>query len=343
MATSSRPKVLLLGTIEAAHAEWATIASRADILTPTATTRQTFLAECATGAFSGALVAYRTFDSVALTGRIDAELLAALPASLRFICHNGAGYDQIDVDACTARGIRVSNVRTAVDDSTADTAVFLLLGALRNFGMGVANLRRGVWRAGPEEAPLVLGREPRGKVLGVLGMGGIGRNFARKMAAFGMRVVYHNRTRLSEVVEREECAGAEYVDFETLLRESDVLSLHLPNTPCHTLSHPQFALLKPGAIIINTARGGVINESALVDALRSGQVGCAGLDVYENEPVVHPGLLENPRVVLVPHMGTYTVETTAAMEAWTIGNVRKVLDGDEGEFSIVPEQRNLKW
>lgn len=239
---SPRPKVLLLGTIEAAHTEWSTLitTTQADILQPSAATttnRTTFLAECATGAFDGALVAYRTFDSVALTGRIDAELLAALPPSLKFICHNGAGYDQIDVAACTARGIRVSNVRTAVDDSTADTAVFLTLGAMRNFAMGMGNLRRGVWRSeernegeGKEEAlPLVLGREPRGKVLGVLGMGGIGKNFAKKMAvAFGMRVRYYNRTRLSEVVEREECGGAEWVDFETLLRESDVLSLHLP-------------------------------------------------------------------------------------------------------------------
>lgn len=255
---SPRPKVLLLGTIEAAHTEWTTtITTQADILQPTASTttnRAAFLAECATGAFDGALVAYRTFDSVALTGRIDAELLAALPPSLKFICHNGAGYDQIDVAACTARGIRVSNVRTAVDDSTADTAVFLLLGALRNFAMGMGNLRRGVWRSAPGEAPLVLGREPRGKVLGVLGMGGIGKNFAQKMAAFGMRVRYYNRTRLSEVVEREECGGAEWVDFETLLRESDVLSLHLPlnvSTPyvppsCTLLHFLLFLLITQG-------------------------------------------------------------------------------------------------
>lgn len=111
----------------------------------------------------------------------------------------------------------------------------------------------------------------------------------------------------------------------------------------HTLSHPQFALLKPGAIIINTARGGVIDEAALVAALQSGQVGGAGLDVYENEPAVHPGLLADPRVVLVPHMGTYTIETTLAMEVWTIGNVRKVLEGDLEGFSVVPEQRGLKW
>lgn len=123
----------------------------------------------------------------------------------------------------------------------------------------------------------------------------------------------------------------------------------------HTLSHAQFALLKPGAIIINTARGGVIDEAALVDALHSGQVGGCGLDVYENEPTVHPGLLalasasadpqQNavPRVVLLPHMGTYTTETTAAMEAWTIGNVRKVLDEDFRGVSVVPEQRGLEW
>ncbi|CAN8101780.1 unnamed protein product [Discula destructiva] len=339
---SPLPKVLLLGTIEAAHTEWAALAPLATPLRPTATTRAAFLDECASGALDGALVAYRTFDSVALTGAFDAELVAALPASLRFICHNGAGYDQICIPACTARGIRVSNVRSAVDDSTADTAVFLLLGALRNFGAGVESLRRGAWRGGGGGVvggELALGREPRGLVLGVLGMGGIGRNLAGKMSgAFGMRLVYHNRTRL-----REELEGvATYVGFDELLAQSDVLSLHLPlnQHTHHIISHAQFARMKRGVVIINTARGAVMDEEALVAALASGQVGGAGLDVYEHEPAVHPALVADPRVLLVPHMGTYTAETTARMEAWTISNVRSVLE--KGELvSVVPEQRDL--
>lgn len=164
---------------------------------------------------------YRTFDSVSITGLIDGELLDALPKSIKFICHSGAGYDQIDVDACTAREVCVSNVPTAVNDATADMTMFLLLGALRNIPAGIAALKKGDWRGNP---PVSFGHDPQGKILGILGMGGIGRNVAAKARAFGMKIRYYNRTKLSP--ENEE--GAEYVDFETLLKESDVLSLNLP-------------------------------------------------------------------------------------------------------------------
>jgi len=165
-----------------------------------------------------------TFPSVAITGIWDAELIAALPRSLRFCAHNGAGYNQVDVQACSAREppIRVSNVPGLADDATADTAVFLILGALRNFNSSMFALRQGVWRSAPE--PPALGRDPRGKVLGILGMGGIGRNLMRKCEGFGFRTVYHNRSRLSE----ELAGGAEWVGFEELLATADVLSLNVP-------------------------------------------------------------------------------------------------------------------
>jgi glyoxylate reductase len=248
-----------------------------------------------------------------VTGKIDGELLDALPRSLRFICHNGAGYDQVDVHACTAHNIRVSNTPTAVDDATADIGIFLLLGALRNLAVGMAAIRAGEWRGSTLPA---LGHDPQGKVLGVLGMGGIGRNMAAKARAFGMKIRYHNRTRLESEIEAE--LGAEYVGFDELLAESDVLSLNLPlnaNTR-HIISQKEFAKMKRGIVIVNTARGAVIDEAALVEALDSGQVSSAGLDVYEQEPSVHPGLLSNPRVLLVPHMGTWTVETETKMEEW---------------------------
>jgi lactate dehydrogenase-like 2-hydroxyacid dehydrogenase len=198
------------------------------VVTPASTNRAEFLSEAASGGFEGCVAAYRTFDSFSVTGKIDAELLAALPSSLRFICHNGAGYDQVDVPACTARGVRVSNTPTAVDDATADMAIFLLLGALRNLAVGMASLRAGKWRGTGEggAAGPALGHDPQGKVLGILGMGGIGRNMARKAQAFGMKIRYHNRTRLDQDV--EEALGAEYVSFDRLLGESDVLSLNLP-------------------------------------------------------------------------------------------------------------------
>lgn len=169
------------------------------------------------------VAAYRTFPSVAITGIFDSELLAALPKSMKFLSHNGAGYDQMDVHACAERDppLLVSNVPTAVDDSTADTAVFLIIGALRNFNTSMLALRENKWRGNP--AP-PLGHDPQGKVLGILGMGGIGRNLKAKMDMFGMTTIYHNRNPLSE----EQAGGAKYVSFDELLAQSDVLSLNLP-------------------------------------------------------------------------------------------------------------------
>ncbi|WYZ35285.1 hypothetical protein EsH8_I_001561 [Colletotrichum jinshuiense] len=335
----AKPKVLQLGVIEHAHDTWSDLGDIAEIIKPKATTRAEFLDECKSGALDGVVAIYRTFASVKITGRIDAELVAALPSSVGFICHNGAGYDQIDVPACTSRSppILVSNTPTAVDDATADINIWLMLGALRNLNASVLSIREGKWRGSP---PPPLGRDPQGKVLGILGMGGIGRNMARKARAFGMSVRYFNRSRLEAALE-DEC-GAEYVDFETLLKESDVISLNLPLNAHtrHIISTPEFALMKPGVVIVNTARGAVVDEAALVAALDSGRVASAGLDVFENEPEVHPGLLANPNVLIVPHMGTWTIETTVKMEKWAIGNVRRAVA--EGKLdSVVPEQRSV--
>ncbi|KAG6010808.1 hypothetical protein E4U21_004196 [Claviceps maximensis] len=333
---TGKPRVLLLGEIEHAHDAWSNIAQIANVLTPKAKNREEFIAECQSGAFDGVAVAYRTFASFDVTGRIDDELLDALPSSLKFLCHNGAGYDQVDISSCTSHAVKVSNTPTAVDDATADITIWLLIGALRNFPIGMSALRAGQWRGTP--SPPRLGHDPQGKVLGILGMGGIGKNVAAKAKAFGMKIRYHNRTRLSEELEE----GAEYVSFEMLLEESDVLSLNLPLNPKtrHIISTPQFNLMKPGIVIINTARGAVMDEAALVDALDAGKVASVGLDVYEQEPAIHPGLLSNPNVLLVPHMGTWTVETQTKMEEWTISNVKMAVE--EGRLrTIVPEQKDL--
>ncbi|QPH18872.1 hypothetical protein C2857_003985 [Epichloe festucae Fl1] len=332
---ASRPKVLLLGEIEHAHDAWSTIAQIADVLQPKSTNRQEFISECQSGAFDGTTVAYRTFDSFSVTGKFDNELLDALPSSLQFLCHNGAGYDQIDIPSCTSHSVCVSNTPTAVDDATADVTIWLLIGALRNFPIGMSALRAGDWRG--KILPR-LGHDPQGKVLGILGMGGIGRNVAAKATAFGMKIRYHNRKKLSEELED----GAEYVSFETLLRESDVLSLNLPLNPQtrHVISTAQFDVMKPGIVIVNTARGAVMDEAALVDALDSGRVASVGLDVFEEEPKIHPGLLSNPNVLLLPHMGTWTVETQTKMEEWAISNVKMAVESGKLK-SIVPEQKDL--
>ncbi|KAF2706764.1 glyoxylate reductase [Pleomassaria siparia CBS 279.74] len=327
-----RAKVLLLGEIEHAHESWNSLSNLATLTNPKTHTRTGFLKECKDGEMDGVLVIYRTFASVEFTGRFDEELINVLPATVRFICHNGAGYDQVDVNACTRRGIKVSNTPSAVNDSTADMNMFLILGALRRLNTSMTSLRAGKWRG--NVAP-PLGHNPEGKTLGILGMGGIGRNLREKAVAFGMRIVYHNRNRLSE----ELAGGAEYASFEHLLRLSDVISLNLPlnNETRHKISTREFSLMKKGVVIVNTARGAVIDEGALVQALESGHVASAGLDVYEDEPIIHPGLLANPHVMLLPHMGTWTVETQTAMEECNIENVRSALETGCLK-SIVPEQ-----
>jgi len=219
----TKPKVLLLGTIDYAPDTWDALSDIADTIKPQATNRKEFIDECKSGRFDDVVVAYRTFLSVDVTGVWDEKLINALPKTLRFCAHMGAGYDQIDVQACSARDppLRVSNVPTAVDDATADTAVFLILGALRGFNTSMLSLREGKWRGNP--AP-PLGHDPEGKVLGILGMGGIGRNMKKKCDAFGMKAIYHNRKPLSD----EQAGGAKYVSFDELLAQSDVLSLNLP-------------------------------------------------------------------------------------------------------------------
>jgi len=331
----TKPTVLLLGEIDHAHKEWASLSSIAETITPKARSRPEFLEECKSGAFDNVVVAYRTFGSVAITGLFDEELISHLPKNIQFIAHNGAGYDQIDIHACTAHDIRVSNVPTAVDDATADTNMFLILGALRGFNTSMMALRDGHFKGSP---PPPLGHDPQGKTLGILGMGGIGRNLKKKAEAFGMTVQYHNRSQLSE----ELSGGAKYVNFEELLKTSDVLSLNLPlnKQTRHIISTTQFSIMKKGVVIINTARGAVIDEAALVSALNSGQVWSAGLDVFEEEPKVHEGLVANRNVMLVPHMGTWTVETQTKMEVWAIDNVRSAIE--KGRLkSPVGEQKDL--
>ncbi|KAG5294924.1 glyoxylate reductase [Histoplasma ohiense] len=337
MGSNSKPKALLLGKIDHAHSAWASLADIAELVETKATNRAEFIQECLTGKLDGVLVAYRTFESSSVTGLVDEELVNVLPKSLRYLAHCGAGYDQIDVDACSARSppVLVSNVPTAVDDATADVNMFLIIGALRNFNTSMLALREGKWKGQP---PPKLGHDPQGKVLGILGMGGIGRNLKKKAEAFGLEIIYHNRRKLSD----ELADGAEYVSFDELLRRSDVISLNLPlnKSTRHIISHAEFAKMKQGVVVVNTARGAVIDEDAMVQALDSGKVLSVGLDVFEDEPNVHPGLLRNPNVMLVPHMGTYTVETQTAMEEWAIDNVRQAIE--KGKLkSPVPEQGEM--
>ncbi|CAK7205975.1 glyoxylate reductase [Sporothrix eucalyptigena] len=334
-----KPKALLLGRIDHATASWQALSEHADLVATTATCRQELLAEFRSGALDGVVAIFdRAPHSTPVTGKLDAEFIDAMPETVKFIAHNGAGYDNIDVAACTKRGIRVSNCPRVVDEATADTAVFLILATLREFNNGIMAIRNGTWTGLLPPEPL--GHDPEGKVLGILGLGGIGRCLKRKMAVFGMtKVLYYNRTRLDPALED----GAEYVSFDELLAQSDVLSLNLPLNAAtrNIISTNEFRKMKKGIVIVNTARGGVLDESALVEALADGTVSSVGLDVYQSEPNIHPGLVANPRVCLLPHMGTSTVETKTKMEELAVSNVREALTSGK-LVTIVPEQQFLQ-
>ena len=322
--------------LSSAHKQWESLSEVGELVTPKSGNRDDFIKECKDGKLDGVVAAYRTFNSASITGRFDSELVSALPTSWQYLAHNGAGYDQIDPEPCSERDppLLVANCPTAVDDATADTAIFLMLGALRNFNTSIMALRKGEFKGNPAPA---LGHDPQGKVLGILGMGGIGRNMKRKAAAFGMTTQYHNRKQLSP----EMADGAKYVSFEELLRSSDVLSLNLPlnkNTR-HIISAEQFKMMKKSCVIVNTARGAVIDEAALVEALGRELIAGAGLDVFEEEPKIHPGLVKNDKVLLLPHMGTWTRETQEMMEEFVIDNIRSAVEG-KGLISMIPEQKN---
>lgn len=324
-------KVLLIGSIIHAQKEWTSLNNVAELLELTSKNRSEFLSDLR-GKYSDITAIYSTFQGSGATGRFDKELAENCPDTLKMICHNGAGYDLIDVPEFTKRNIQVSHTPSAVDNATADTNMYLIIGALRSFGKGAIELRKGNWVSTTAEA-----NDPQGKVLGILGLGGIGRAVRDRAFAFGFsKVLYYNRTQLSPELEGE----AEYVPFDELLKQSDVLSLNLPLNPNtrHIINKEALDKCKDGVTIVNTARGAVIDEQALVDGLKSGKVKSVGLDVFENEPKIHPDLLANEDVLLLPHMGTHSVETRKLMEVTVIDNIRSGIETGK-VINLVPEQK----
>jgi glyoxylate reductase len=259
-----------------------------------------------------------------LTERVDAELLDASP-ELRVVANLAVGYDNVDIAAATARGVVVTNTPDVLTDATADLTWALILAAARHVVEGDSLVRGGGW-AGWSPTQL-LGASVTGKTLGIFGMGKIGAAVARRASGFSMPVIYTNRTRNVAV---EDELGARAVTFDELLAKSDVLALHAPSTPetRHVIDESALARLRPGAVLVNTARGPLIDEAALVRALQSGRLAAAGLDVFEREPELAPGLADLANVVLLPHLGSATAETRAAMVELCCRNILAVLAGE---------------
>ena len=243
--------------------------------------------------------------------RIDAEVLAACP-DLRAVCNMAVGYNNIDVPACTARGVVVTNTPDVLTETTADFGFALMMAAARRMAESERYLRRGEWAKWHYDQ--FMSPDVHGTTLGILGMGRIGRAIARRGAlGFGMPVIYHNRSRLP--AEQEAESGARWVDKATLLREADHLVLVVPYSPAshHAIGAAELALMKPTATLTNIARGGVVDDAALAEALKARRIAAAGLDVFEGEPKLNPALLELPNVVLTPHIASSSVRTRRAM------------------------------
>lgn len=260
-----------------------------------------------------------------ITDRIDADLIAKAGPRLKLIANFGVGVDHIDLHAARERRILVTNTPGVLTEDTADMTMALILSVPRRLGEGEKLIRAGAWDGWKPSG--MLGHRVNGKTLGIIGMGRIGRAVARRAQGFGIRTIYHNRHRLPEGVEAE--LGARFVDLDSLFTQSDIISINCPHTPetHHLVNAERLAQMRPDAYLVNTSRGEVLEEDALIKALQSGQIAGAGLDVYVNEPHVDPRLLDLPNTVLLPHMGSATYEGRAAMGEKVIANIRAWVDG----------------
>jgi len=267
--------------------------------------------------------------------RIDAQLLAACP-QLKAVCNIAVGYNNIDVPACTARGVLATNTPDVLTETTADFGFALMMAAARRMSEAERSLRRGEWTRWSLD--MFAGAEVHASTLGILGMGRIGRAIARRGAlGFGMKVIYHNRSRLAPALEVE--VNARYVDKATLLREADHLVIVLPYSPeaHHTIGAAELKQMKRSATLTNIARGGVVDDVALAEALRARTIAAAGLDVFEGEPQLHAGLLDLPNVVLTPHIASATMGTRMAMAMLAADNLIAALNGGKPPTPLNPE------
>ncbi len=270
-----------------------------------------------------------------ITDQIDAGLIAKAGERLRLIASFGAGVDHIDVATARQRGILVSNTPGVVTEDTADMVLALMLSVTRRISEGLAVMQAGTWTGWAPTA--FLGGRLGGRRLGILGMGRIGQAVARRAQAFGLQVHYHNRKRLRPEVEAE--LGATYWDsLDQMVSRMDILSINCPHTPStfHLMNARRLKLMKPSAVIINTSRGEVIDENALTRMLTAGELGGAGLDVYEHGTEVSPRLRELPNVVLLPHMGSATVEGRIEQGEKVIINIKTFADGHRPPDQVVP-------
>ena len=270
-----------------------------------------------------------------ITDIIDGPLISKAGDQLKMIANFGAGVDHIDIDAAVARGIIVTNTPGVLTEDTADLAMALILAVSRRIVEGAQVVAAGGFEGWTPT--WMTGRKLWGKRLGIVGMGRIGQALARRAKAFGMQVHYHNRKPVPAMI-AEELGATYWDDLDQMLARMDLISLNCPATKetHHLLSAERLALLRPEALLINTARGELIDEAALAQAVAQRRIGGVGLDVFENEPVVHPGLLGHPNVVLLPHLGSATIEARQDMGDRVIANIQTFANGHRPPDRVIP-------
>lgn len=269
-----------------------------------------------------------------LTDKFRADVIAQLDDSVKVLSNVAVGYDNIDVPAAAERGITVTNTPGVLTETTADLAFALIMAAGRRLTEAERFLRSGQW--GEWYVDHLCGYDIHGATLGLLGMGRIGQAVARRAQGFGMRTLYHDAIRQPEATERE--LGVTYASQDEVLAQSDFVSLHVPLTPetRHLIGAAELAKMKPTAVLVNTSRGPVVDEPALAEALKAGTIAAAGIDVFEQEPKVHPGLLELDNVALTPHIASASVATRTKMSMIAAENCVAVLEGREPANPVKP-------
>ena len=268
-----------------------------------------------------------------LTEKVDAEFFDAAGPQLRIVANHAVGFDNVDVPEATRRGVPVSNTPEVLTETTADLAWALLLSAARRIAEGDRFLRsRTPWIWGPQ---MMMGVDIHGKTLGVVGFGRIGQAVARRASGFGMKVIYSSSSGPRKV----DAIAAEHREFDDLLRDADFVSVNvaLNDSTRHLFGEEEFRAMKPTAVLVNTARGPVVDEAALARALKAGEIFAAGIDVFEKEPEVHPELLECENAVIVPHLGSATIDTREAMGMLAAENLFAVFEGRKPPTLINPE------
>ena len=271
-----------------------------------------------------------------VTDRIDAEMISEAGPQLRLLANFGAGVDHIDLKTAKARGLTVTNTPGVLTEDTADMTMALMLAVMRRLIEGERVARSGDWQGWAPTA--MLGRRMRGKRLGIVGMGRIGQAVARRARAFGLTVHYHNRRRVAPEVEAD-LEATWWESLDQMLAHMDIVSVNCPRTPAtyHLLSARRLALLRPQAVIVNTSRGEVIDETAMARMLEQGKLAGAGLDVFENEPSISPKLLKLDSVVLLPHMGSATIESRIETGEKVIVNIKTFVDGHKPPDRVIEE------